>query len=282
MVAWPATFKCNQNCISCILNTSVTSKIPNPPLEQVIKIIDEVDPKRDVLEISGGEPTLRDELFQILDYVNETKPDLYTFIVTNGVRIGERKYAEALVKHLPENHMIGVSMYADYPELHDFITRLKNSFNLTVEGIKNLLELGANVEIRYIISRLNYKRLPKFAEFCTNEFRGVKRYVLLNIKYTGNAFIARKILFIRISKVVPFATKAVDIFWDHNENVRLYHFPLCVLPQKYREIAKGVTKEEIELTFAPQCEKCKLKNECPRIWKTYVNLAGVDEFKPIY
>ena len=42
-----------------------------------------------------------------------------------------------------------------------------------------------------------------------------------------------------------------------------------------------LTKEEEELVFAPQCEKCKLKSACPRIWKTYANLAGFDEFKPI-
>ena len=53
------------------------------------------------------------------------------------------------------------------------------------------------------------------------------------------------------------------------------------MPEKYREIAKGVTKEEEELTFAPQCGKCKLKDVCPRIWKTYAFLAGFDEFEPI-
>lgn len=281
MVAWPATFKCNQNCISCILNMSVATKIPDPPLEQVFSIIDKLDPKKDVLEITGGEPTLRNELFEVFDYINKNNPELYTFIVTNGVRLADKNYAKRLLETLPKNYMIGIAMYADYPSLHDFITRMKGSFEYTVKGIKNMLELGLNIEIRYIISRLNYKRLPKFAEFCTKHFKDVKRYILINMKYTGNAYIARKILFVKISDVVPYAIKAVEIFWEKNENVRLYHFPLCILPEKYREIAMGVTKEEEELTFAPQCEKCKLKEKCPRIWKTYANLAGFNEFKPI-
>ena len=104
MVAWPATFKCNQNCISCILDTPITFKIPDPPLEQVKKLIDDMDPKKDILEISGGEPTLRKELFEVFDYVRETKPELYTFMVTNGVRLGdgivERTDTEIIV--LPE------------------------------------------------------------------------------------------------------------------------------------------------------------------------------------
>lgn len=281
MVAWPATFKCNQNCISCILNTTIVSKIPDPPLEQVFSIVDRLNPKKDVLEITGGEPTLRKELFEVLDYVNEKNPELYTFIVTNGVRLSDKKYVEMLVKHLPKNHMIGIAMYADYPSLHDFITRLKGSFEHTVRGVKNITEMGVNVEIRYVISRLNYKRLPPFAKFCTKEFEGVERYVLLNMKYTGNAYIARKVLFVKLTEVVPYAVNAVEVFWKRGEYVRLYHFPLCILPKKYREIAEGVTKEEEELTFAPQCKKCKLRSRCPRIWKTYTNIAGFDEFKPI-
>ena len=89
-------------------------------------------------------------------------------------------------------------------------------------------------------------------------------------------------LFVRIKDVVPYATKAVDILQENNINVRLFHFPLCTLPEKYREIAKGMTKPELyEFSFAKDCDKCKLKNVCPRIWKTYYVLAGDEEFKPI-
>lgn len=280
MVAWPATFKCNQNCLSCILNTRITSTIPDPSLVQVKNIIDELDPKNEILEIGGGEPTLRRELFDVLRYVKETKPDLYVFLVSNGRMFFYEKYVKKLAEISLSRFRIGVAFYGHTPEIHDFITQTRGSFKETVRGVINLLKYNIPVELRFIISRLNYKYLPDFGEFSSKKFNNVERFVLINMKYTGNAFLHKNILFVKISDVVPYATETVDIFWSANRDVRLFHFPLCILPEGYRKIAEGITKEEEELVFAPQCSECKLKSRCPRIWKTYAVLAGFDEFKP--
>lgn len=280
MTDWPMTFRCNNNCVSCILNTSVTSSIPDPPMEQITRVIDGINPKNDYFGVSGGEPTLRNELLDILRYARERHPDLYIFLVSNGRMFFYREYTKKLADLNLNNFRVGIPLYGHTPKLHDSITRVKGSFIQAVGGIKNLLESGIKVEVRTIIGKLNYKHLEDTAKF-VGGFQDIDRFVFINMKYTGNAFLHKNILFVKLSDVVPYATKAVDILRDFDIYVRLYHFPLCILPEEYRTIAEGVTKEEKELTFAPQCKNCKLRNKCPRIWKTYFISADKKEFKPI-
>ena len=128
---------------------------------------------------------------------------------------------------------------------------------------------------------MNYKFLPEIAKFISREFRGIDRVVFINMKYTGNAWVNRKKLFVRVSDVAEYAERAVDILNRENIEVRLFHFPLCILKSNYRRYAEGVTKQLYELTFVPQCRECKLKEKCPRIWRSYVKIAGGEEFTPI-
>lgn len=282
MTDWPLTFKCNDNCISCINNTAIVSKIPDPPLEQIIEVIDKINPENDYFGISGGEPTLRKEFFQILEYAREKHPDLYLFIVTNGRMFFYKKFAQKLAELNLGNFRVGVALYGHNKKIHEAITCSKGSFEQTVKGIKNLLSFRTPVEVRTIINRINYKYLENLAKFIAKEFPAVDRVVFINMKITGNAYKNREKVLVKISNVVPYVEKAVKILREGKFETKLYHFPLCIIPENLREMAKGVTKgERHELTFVNECENCKLKKECPKIWRSYVGVVGKEEFKAI-
>lgn len=282
------TWKCNQNCINCIFDTEKMWKDKDMPLEDIFKIIDSLDENKDYLGISGGEPTLRRELVDILQYIKDNKPNLTTMMVSNGIMLAYRRYVKAIKNSAPDKFYIAIALYGPKKEIHEAHTRTPGSFYYTLLGIKNAILEGIWTEVRYMITKLNYKYLPEFARFVIDEFPEVNRVVMLNIKYTGNALKYRDILFVRESEVVPYALKAVDYlvskgftppFSDHE--VRLYHFPLCILPKEYWIYAKGITKFDNDITFSPKCESCKVKDICPRIWKSYLEIAGDSEFNPI-
>ena len=279
MTDWPITFKCNNNCISCILTTTKNFDI-EVPMSQIKAIIDNIK-EDDYFGISGGEPTIRKEFFDILKYTRKKHPNLYIFIVSNGRMFSYKSFTKKLVDLNIGNFMIGIALYGHNKMIHEKITRAKNSFNQTVQGIKNLLSFNLPVEVRTVINKINYKFLPDIAKFIINNFSGVQRVVFINMKYTGNALKNKDKVFIRETDVVPYAEKAVDILLEKNINVKLYHFPLCIIKKKYWDLAKGVTKDKGELCFVKQCKDCKMKKECPMIWKTYVDIAGESEFRPI-
>jgi His-Xaa-Ser system radical SAM maturase HxsC len=282
MVDWPLTFKCNNNCLSCIYNMEIAEKLKvgQPMEESIKKVIDGIRPGN-TLGLTGGEPTIRDIFFKILRYAKKKDPEMNVFIVSNGRMFSYMEFAEKMAGIGLSNLKIGIALYGHESRIHEAVTRIPGSFEQTLKGIKNLLELGIPVELRIIVSKLNYEKLEQIVSFVAKELKGVYRVVLINMKYTGNAYINRKALFVRYGEVVPFAQKAADVLMKNDIDVKLFHFPLCTVKKRYRVLAKGVTKQESELMFVRGCGKCCMKDECPRIWKSYWVLAGGSEFRAI-
>jgi His-Xaa-Ser system radical SAM maturase HxsC len=231
--------------------------------------------------LTGGEPTCSKELFTIIRYIRSVKPNLYIFIVSNGRKFADKSYAKKFAKLATPPFRIGIPLFSHVPEIHDHITQAEGSWHETVKGIKNLITEGVRVELRIIVERPNYRLLPDTARFVVENFKGLDRVVFINMKYTGNAFINRKKIFVRYKHLVPYVQQATDVLLEHGFEVKMFHFPLCTIDKKYWKYAQGITKQEVELTFLKRCSECVVREKCPRIWKTYLPLAGDDEFQPI-
>ena len=282
MTEWPLTFRCNDNCISCIADTDITSGLLDPPLKQITDVIDGIDPEADYFGFGGGEPTLRKEIFQLLKYAREKHPDMYLFLTTNGRLFAYEEFVKKLVDLDLGNFRVAVALYGHTEQIQEAVTRSKGSFKQTVQGIKNLLSFGIPTEVRTIINKINYQHTEDLAKFIVKEFQGIDRMIFINMKITGNAYKNRDKVLVRYSEVVPYVENAVKVLMDNNINTGLYHFPLCTIPKHLWEFAKGITKAETqELVFVEECKKCKVREECPMIWKSYVVFAGKDEFKAV-
>jgi hypothetical protein len=157
----------------------------------------------------------------------------------------------------------------------------KGSWSQTVQGIRNLLKLKTRVELRIIVNKLNHSSLSETASFIARNLSDVERVVFINMKYTGNAFRNRRRIFVRYSEAVSGVTGAVNILRRAGIEVRLFHFPLCTLPDRYRDMARGVTKHKGELSFTEACKECRFRGDCPMVWKSYLVLAGDGEFRAL-
>jgi len=249
-------------------------------MKQIRTALDNV-PTGETINLTGGEPTLRKEFFEILEYAREKNPDSLVFVVSNGRKFADKKFVKKLSELNLKNMRIGIALYSHKREVHDTVTQVKGSWLEAVQGIKNLLGKGFNVELRILVEKCNYQELEETARFITENFIGLERVVFINLKYTGNAFINRKKVFVHYSKAVPFAQKAVDVLTKKGFQVRLFHFPLCIIEEKYRSLAEGTTKGEFDLALPKKCDSCTLKEKCPKIWKSYLPLAGENEFEPV-
>ena len=85
----PVEYRCNLNCIFCFLPHRTK---PNISLEDVKKIISEFKGSRIVL--SGGEPTLRKDLCEIVRMVKNSGKECH--LATNGLKLADRSYVEKL------------------------------------------------------------------------------------------------------------------------------------------------------------------------------------------
>jgi 7,8-dihydro-6-hydroxymethylpterin dimethyltransferase len=95
------TDNCNLRCPVCFAGSG-PEREKHKPLETVLAMLDAVvanEGEPDVVQISGGEPTLHPDFFAILDAAR-ARPIRHLMVNTNGIRIAQdREFAERLAKY---------------------------------------------------------------------------------------------------------------------------------------------------------------------------------------
>jgi uncharacterized radical SAM superfamily Fe-S cluster-containing enzyme len=95
---------CNLNCPICYAESG-THRATYRPLEQIEAMLDRVvrnEREPDVVQISGGEPTLHPDFFRILDMC-KARPIRHLMVNTNGIRIAQdEEFAGRLAGYMPE------------------------------------------------------------------------------------------------------------------------------------------------------------------------------------
>ena len=159
MVSKNKTWNCNQKCIHCYAANQEYSETEELSTEQWKKVID-ICKKNCIpqLTFTGGEPTLRKDLVELVKYSDW----FLTRLNTNGVLLTKK-----LCKELYEASLdsVQVTLYSNNPEIHNKLVGAPN-FDKTVQGIKNAIQAGLNVSINTPLCSLNkdYVSTLKFAK----------------------------------------------------------------------------------------------------------------------
>jgi MoaA/NifB/PqqE/SkfB family radical SAM enzyme len=267
--------RCNSSCIMCTTVRPEDKDIKTYflPLNEIESSLDSMSGP-DYVAITGGEPTIHPELSSIVKEIRTRFPDTELKLLTNGRMLSYPDFTDRLVTGIDT---LIIPLHAHHPDLHDFISRSKGSFEQTVKGIRNALRHDIKVEIRIVIHGINYPFLPETAEFIKKEFPAAS-VVMLYFDIIGSGFLNRERLVVPMTKVIPYLQKALDTLGDA---ATAYHFPPCLLPETYRMHIHGVSVVERRIMFTKGCDKCSAKSDCCGIWKTYSRLQGTEEFKPI-
>ena len=169
------TLRCNNNCLFCpkeflydiCLKDSFTDLKHN--LEELRKVSDSVT-------ISGGEVTILECFFDMLSLCKKLDFRRVS-IITNGRKFSNMEFANlAYSKGIDD---FGVSVYSSNPEVHDRITQVEGSFDETIQGLKNLVFLGAVVRVNITISRYNEKDITKTIKSLYK--MGIRKFQLISV-----------------------------------------------------------------------------------------------------
>ncbi len=156
-VSFEITYNCNANCEHCDLGAYVEEPRLGP--EEFAKWIPRLKPA--VAQISGGEPTLRKDLVEIIRAMREKDP-VPVFIITTNVQILDEKRYLAL----KEAGVDQFSLSLDYPdERQNTFRHLKKNFEHISELAPKLAEHGNNdLILACVVQSDNFRDLPKIAE----------------------------------------------------------------------------------------------------------------------
>ncbi|MFW2178432.1 MULTISPECIES: radical SAM protein [unclassified Moraxella] len=120
---------CNLDCPVCFADSGMSreTRLPHLPyrhksLDTVKAMLDTVvksEGEPDVVQLSGGEPTLHPQLFEILDYI-KTLPIRHVMINTNGIRIAkETEFVAKLAEYAYSTKGQGLEIYLQCDSLKD-------------------------------------------------------------------------------------------------------------------------------------------------------------------
>lgn len=144
---------CNLNCPVCFAESS-TSKTGQRSLDEIEGMLDTLvasEGEPDLLQISGGEPTIHPQFFEILDACKK-RPIRHLMINTNGVRIAKD---EAFAKRLAD-YMPGFEVYLQFDSLQrDALMNLRGADLRTIrdQALARLEELGLSTTLVVTVKR---------------------------------------------------------------------------------------------------------------------------------
>lgn len=164
------TYRCNNNCQHCWLwlPSDAAQSSEELTFSELRRIVDEARSLGcQAWHISGGEPMLRPDFYEIFDYI--TRKSIHYSLNTNGTLLTP-KIAELLTRKGRKM----VALYGATPDIHDHITRNPGSFEATMQGIAYLKEAGANFEVQIIPMHDNFHQLDEMislAQSLSKEYR---------------------------------------------------------------------------------------------------------------
>jgi His-Xaa-Ser system radical SAM maturase HxsC len=254
------TERCDNYCVMC----------SQPPKElDDSRIVDElkeviplISPETREVGITGGEPALLgDRLVELLQMLRGFLPRTAVHILSNGRRFSAPEFARkvACVRH--PDLMVGIPLYSDVPEEHDYIVQKRGAFSETVRGILNLKKHRVDVEIRFVIQADTYRRLPEFACFLARNLLFVDHVALMGLELMGFAKANLDAIWVDPLDYQEQLLAAVQTLARAGMSVSIYNLQLCVLDPRLHSFARKSISDWKNAYF-DECTRCSKLLEC--------------------
>ena len=178
VVIWNLLRRCNLTCKHCYA-TSADSEFRNElDTTEALGVIDQLhEAGVRVLILSGGEPLLRDDIFQLADYARDK--GFYVALSTNGTLIDEQNIERIAAADFD---YVGISIDG-LEAVHDEWRQLKGSFAASMHAIDLCRARGIRVGLRTTLTQHNYPQLPALLELM--RAHDVQKFYLSHLNYSG-------------------------------------------------------------------------------------------------
>jgi len=170
------TDRCNLSCPICYAMSSphYGRHRTLEEVERMLDIIVENEGNPDVVQISGGEPTIHPQFFEILD-IAKKKPIRHLMLNTNGIRIAKDfAFAEQLASYMPDFE-IYLQFDSFKPEVLETM-RGKDLTDVRIKALKHLNKLNLSTTLVVTLQNgMNDDEIGNIIEFALKQqcVRGV-------------------------------------------------------------------------------------------------------------
>lgn len=266
--------RCNHNCVFCSAYYE-----DGESDEDVMRQIQHED---DQIVLTGGEPLMKDELLKFVKEAREQEPEELE-LQTNGSLLYYEDYARNLVEAGVD--LFNVNFPSHKEKVFNSVTQTEGHYDKVVEGIQNLLGLGADVRLTKVTTTMNMDFVP-YVRFINDQFSGLKLLEFNPVKVMGRVEDNKELVPSMDDLMENDLKEAMGLCEEFGIDVLVDGVPLCYM-QGYEhfsiDLIKVLNSQDDRLHAdkekAPRCEGCSLNKICLGFREGYTEVNG-DEAKP--
>lgn len=255
------TERCNSNCLMCSQppkdkdDTKTWYHIHSKTIPLIPKDCFEIG-------ISGGEPTiLGDNFFRLVQQITDELPNTSVHVLTNGRNFAKNHLAEKMGKINNPNLMLGIPLYSDYYQQHDYIVQAKHAFSQTILGLHNLNRYNVRLELRIVLHKQTINRLQKLSEYIYKNLPFIEHVTFMGLEHIGYTPHNIDKLWIDPNEYKDKLEDAVLYLANKGMKVSIYNTQLCLLNENsWRYARKSISDWKNE--YLPECNLCIKKDDC--------------------
>ncbi|MBD3203490.1 radical SAM protein [Candidatus Woesearchaeota archaeon] len=292
-------FECNNACLFCAVGLereTISSKTTGQVKEDI------TEAKKlgiDQLDFTGGEPTIRKDIFEIISYAKSLGFPIIQ-MQSNGRMFSYKNFSDRLIKS--GLTAIGFLFPSHKKQIYELLTQAKGSYGQVLKAFENIKDSDLHISTITVVNKYNFEDLPETTRFLAGLNNKFKNYFAeFNfIMPSGDAWKNKERLIPKITKTIPYIKKSLNISKKNNFELNIEGIPLCFL-QGFEDnivefgmasdwqmrmgngIVEDFNKRRLEKgrSKGPQCEECNLNNKCNGLYKGYELIHGFGELKPI-
>lgn len=178
IISWNTTNRCNMSCRHCYRDAGERDSGELSTAEAKMLIEEIAKAGFHIMIFSGGEPLLRSDIYELIDYALQQK--LIPVMGSNGTLI-----TKETAHRLKEAGLmaIGISLDSLDADKHNTFRGFENGWEKAVEGMQNCRDAGIAFQIHTTVMDWNYKEILGITDFA--EVIGAKAHHIFFLVPTG-------------------------------------------------------------------------------------------------
>lgn len=236
IVAWEITRSCNLACAHCRAAAHCEAYPGELTLDECKAVMDDIASITDpILILTGGEPLMRPDIWDVVDYAHEK--GLHPVIGTNGTLVTDEVAAKMAEHGIPR-----VSVSLDFPDVagQDSFRGKEGAFAETLEGIRNMQAHGIGVQINTTVTKMNNHLVDELHDLA--ESTGAVAFHPFLLVPTGRG---EDLIDVELT---PDEYEEVLLWAFERQRTSPMHFKPTDSPQYYRILRQQAAKQGIKVT----------------------------------
>ena len=237
LVAWETTRNCNLACIHCRASATTGPHSGELDTAEAFRLLDQIaDVANPIVILTGGEPLLRDDIFDIAAY--GTAKGLRMVMAPNGTLITDpvaKKLIDCGIKR------ISISLDGATPQSHDNFRKVDGAFEGAVAAMKIAKKVGLDFQVNTTITKTNLDEIPKIQQLAV-KLGAVAHHIFLLVPTGRGKYI--------VDKEINAAEyeETLNWFYDQRDKTPLELKATCA-PHYYRILRQRAGKEGKSVSF---------------------------------